>query len=412
MGLFEKIFGKYVERAVYGRQYQLLSSYDNTFAPYDGQQWDNAMVRSAVHAFAKNAAKVTPKHIRRSGNTVEAVDDNIGRLLALRPNKYMTAYAFYYKVAASYKLTNNAFIYPVWEGGKLKELYPVLAQQINLLNHNGEMYCEMVFANGKRYIAEYSELIHIRSHFHDNDIFGSDNSALDAVLSTATAFNQSMGKLAKMVAVIRGVLKIPTATKREDVKARRDEFVRDNLMQDENGAGIVAVDGKWDFTNVHERQTPVPTGQLNYIKDQIHSYFGVSDAIIQNTYNEPRWNAFYESELEPFFIQLGQAMTIALFTERERGHGNKIVAEANRLQYASINSKIAATTLLLNAGAINLDQMLEVFNMAPIGGEEGQRRVQTLNVVNAQLADKYQTGEGPDEDEEEEEDPDAETSGD
>ena len=34
-----------------------------------------------------------------------------------------------------------------------------------------------------------------------------------------------------------------------------------------------------------------------------------------------------------------------------------------------------------------------MFDMPTIGGEEGSRRVQTLNMVNAALADKYQTGE-------------------
>ena len=40
-----------------------------------------------------------------------------------------------------------------------------------------------------------------------------------------------------------------------------------------------------------------------------------------------------------------------------------------------------------------------MFDMPTIGGEEGARRVQTLNMVNAELADKYQTGKnGPDKD--------------
>ena len=399
MGLFEKIFGKYIAQAVYGKQYQLLSGYDNTFAPYDGRQWENDLVRKAVHAFAKNAAKVTPKHVRHGAGTIETMDSGISRLLALQPNPHMTAYAFYYKIAACYKLTNNAFIYPAWEGNQLKALYPILAQYITLLERDGELYCEMAFASGRRYIAPYSDLIHIRSHFYDHDIFGSDNRALDATLSTATAFNQSMGKLAKMVAVIRGILKVPTATKAEDIKARRDEFVRDNLMQNENGGGIIAVDGKWDFIIANDKQQPIPAAQLAFVKDGIYSYFGVSDAIVENTYSETEWNAFYESELEPLFIQLGQGMTAGMFTERERGFGNEIVAEANRLQFASISSKIAAATLLADRGAIATDQMLEIFNLAPIGGEEGARRTQTLNAANTKIVDQYQTGQTPKEEE-------------
>ena len=46
-------------------------------------------------------------------------------------------------------------------------------------------------------------------------------------------------------------------------------------------------------------------------------------------------------------------------------------------------------------GAATLDQILTMFDMPTIGGEEGSRRVQTLNMVNAALADKYQTGTEP-----------------
>ena len=44
-----------------------------------------------------------------------------------------------------------------------------------------------------------------------------------------------------------------------------------------------------------------------------------------------------------------------------------------------------------------------MFNMAPIGGEDGKRRVQTLNMVNANKADLYQIGKGGDEDDNSEE---------
>ena len=43
-----------------------------------------------------------------------------------------------------------------------------------------------------------------------------------------------------------------------------------------------------------------------------------------------------------------------------------------------------------------LDQALTTLGFPPIGGEEGKRRVQTLNMVNAALADKYQLGAGND----------------
>ena len=59
---------------------------------------------------------------------------------------------------------------------------------------------------------------------------------------------------------------------------------------------------------------------------------------------------------------------------------------------ATLPEKVTAAKFLTEIGAATLDQILTMFDMPTIGGEEGARRVQTLNMVNAKLADKYQTG--------------------
>jgi hypothetical protein len=83
--------------------------------------------------------------------------------------------------------------------------------------------------------------------------------------------------------------------------------------------------------------------------------------------------------------------TSKVFTGRQQGFGNEIIFEANRLQYASNTEKVQVATLLTNIGAASLDDILTIFNMPTIGGEEGSRRVQTLNMVKAGTgADQYQ----------------------
>lgn len=62
------------------------------------------------------------------------------------------------------------------------------------------------------------------------------------------------------------------------------------------------------------------------------------------------------------------------------------------MQFATLPEKVTAAKFLTEIGAATLDQILTMFDMPTIGGEEGARRVQTLNMVNAKLADKYQTG--------------------
>jgi len=116
---------------------------------------------------------------------------------------------------------------------------------------------------------------------------------------------------------------------------------------------------------------------------------------VQNKESPEEATAYYEGELLPFFTQLSQGFTNGIFTPRERGCGNEIVANINTLSYAKISEKIQAVTFLGNAGALETDQMLTTLGFPPIGGEEGRRRVQTLNMVNAQKADEYQLKEKP-----------------
>lgn len=205
-GLFQSIFGK---RPTDGGgsnlpAFRLLSTWDSSFTPFSGNAWDIATVRAAVDAWARNAAKIQPRHIRRADGRREDVGDSLNRILQSKPNPYMTAYAFYYRVAAQFIVYNNAFILPVFDGGRLTALYPINASRVELVEYMGDMYARLTFSTGSVYTCPYEQLIHLRRHYLNNDIFGDDNQPLTPTLETAESFNKSMSKFAQLVAVIRG----------------------------------------------------------------------------------------------------------------------------------------------------------------------------------------------------------------
>ncbi len=401
-GLFESIFGRKPQKNENLTEFKLLNSYQSNFIPFSGNAWEVNTVRAAIHGFARRAAKVQPRHIRcGEGKEIELPDSNYNYILQYQPNPLNTAYSFYYRAAAHYKLFNNAFLYPVWDEytGKMKAIYNINAQEIKLLEHMGELMLQFRFVNGKSYTFPYSDFIHLGSMFADNDVFGSDNQALMPVLNTAHTFNQSMGKFAELVAVIRGVLEVQTSTKKDDLKARRDEFIEDNLKMESNGAGVIVTDNKYKYTPITDKQTPLPQGQLQYVKGEIYDYFGTNQAIVQNSATPEEEDSYYEGELKPFFMQLQQGLTNCLFSNKERGFGNKIVAEGSKLQYARLSDRLAAVKYLSEIGGLALDQALTALGFPPLGGEEGKRRVQTLNMVNAAKADQYQLGNKEEEEE-------------
>lgn len=394
-GLFEAIFGKRPQSGEGYTEYKLLNSYQSNFIPFSGNAWEVNTVRAAIHSFARRAATVQPRHIRRGDGKMLDIEDSVyNNILQFQPNPQTTAYKFYYRLAAQYKLYNNAFVYPVWGNkGQLEALYVINAQEIQLLEHAGELFCRFRFYNGKSYTFPYSEIIHIGSMFADNDLFGSNNEAIMPVLQTANTFNQSMSKFAELVAIVRGILKVQASTKTEDLKARRDDFIRDNLKMENNGAGVIVTDNKYDYTPISDKQTPIPQGQLAYIKSEIYDYYGTNENIVQNKATPEQEDDFYEGEVKPFLMQIQQAFTNCFFSRKERGFGNEIVAEGNKLQYAKLSDKLAAVKYLSEIGGLMLDQALVTLGFPPIGGEEGKRRVQTLNMVNAEKADEYQLGE-------------------
>lgn len=393
-GLFAAIFGRLKGSGGSANlpQYRLLSSWDSSFTPFSGNAWDISAVRAAVDAWARNAAKVLPRHIKRVDGRREDVKSPINTILQSHPNPYMTAYAFYYRVAAQFVVYNNAFIFPVFEGDRLTALYPINANRIELVEDAGAMFARMTFATGRVYACPYEQIVHLRRHYLNNDIFGDDNRPLRPVLDTATAFNQSMSAFAKLVSVVRGILRATTTTKAEDLNKRRDDFIRDNLRVDANGAGVIVTDSKYDYTPIKETQTPIPASQLEYVRREINDYFGINDDIIQSKADAETMDAFYRGELSPFYMQLSQALSNCIFTERERMSGNEVFAELDRLQFETLPNRVAAAQFLTNIGAATLDQVLDLFGFPPIGGEEGARRVQTLNMASAEIVDKYQLG--------------------
>lgn len=396
MGLFEKIFGK-KESPRSLSTFQLLNSYTSTFTPFSGNAWADDKVRASVDAFSRRAAVVKPKHVRMNDGKAVEVNDEINRILQFRPNPYNTAYSFYYRCAANYKVYNYACVFPIWDEftGKLKEIYNINARALELKEYQGEIFVLFRFASGKQYALPITDVAFVGKHFLDHDIFPSGNNPLTPVLETANTFNQSMSKFAELVSVIRGTLEVQGGVKNEDLRKRREEFIRDNLSLENNGSGVIVTDNRYKYTPMTDKTTPIPDKQLAYVRDSIHEYFGTNDKIVTNKATPEEEYDFYIGELRPFFVQLSQALTNCLFTHKERGFGNQIDADINTLEYAKLPDRLAAVKYLADIGALSLDQALTTIGYPPIGGEEGRRRVQTLNVVNADKADQYQLGDEP-----------------
>jgi hypothetical protein len=82
-----------------------------------------------------------------------------------------------------------------------------------------------------------------------------------------------------------------------------------------------------------------------------------------------------------------------LLTKNALERGEEIVFYSERLQYASWNTKVTAIEKLMGLGILSLNESRSLLGLEPIEG--GDRRLQSLNYVDANKANQYQVGEQP-----------------
>jgi HK97 family phage portal protein len=358
----------------------MLNGYTPIFTPWSGKPYEADVVRSAVDAIARNAAKLKARHIRRVNGEIIPVGGQIERLLQIRPNPCMNAYDFLYKMITTLMIDNNAFAFPQWEEDYLVAIWPINCNLAEFLeDDSGTIYVRFHFGPGQYVDLPYSEVIHLRRHFYKSDMAGAPNDPINATLEAIHTTNEGLAQAVKTSANLRGIIKYQGLLKESDIKANRDRFVSE-YMTIQNSGGVAALDGKADYIELKNQPLMVNAAQMKELRDAVYRYFGVNESIIMGKYTEDEWNAFYESTIEPLAVQMSLEFTSKLFTERERGFGNEIVFEANRLQYASVRTKLGLVQLV-DRGIMTPNQLAGVFNLPPVpGGDVPIRRLDTRPV--------------------------------
>ena len=227
----------------------------------------------------------------------------------------------------------------------------------------------------------------MRRNFNSDSLLGDDNRALFPALELAHTQNEGIISGIKAGANIRGILKYTQIMSPEKLKEEKAAFINDYL-QISNDGGIVALDQKAEYQPIESKPVILSAEQTQEVKSKIYDYLGVTESIVNSSYTEDEFSAFYESTIEPFAVALSMEFTAKVFTDREQAFGNSIVFESGRLQFSSNKTKVELIKELMPLGLLTVNQALEILNMPGIEG--GDKRLQTLNVVDANKANQYQ----------------------
>jgi len=358
---------------------QMVTTYGEHYYSWDGKLYNSDIVRACIRPKVKAAGKLAGKHIRADTGTLKVNPDANIRFLLSEPNPYMTGQQFQEKVATQLCLNNNAFILIVRDiNGKPMQLYPVPCVMCETKYINEELHLKFQYRNGKTGIFPYEQIIHLRQDFNEHDIFGeSPAPALASMMEVIRTIDQGIVKAIKNSGLIRWLLTFNQSLREEDIKKQVENFVKNYLDIESETFGAAGVDAKATATRIESKDYVPNAMQTKETINRIYSFFNTNEKIIQSRWTEDEWNAYYEAEIEPLAVQMGETYSVRLFSRRERGCGNRIVFEASNLQCASLASKLAMQAMV-DRGAMTPNEWRAVMNMAPVeGGEQPIRRLDT-----------------------------------
>lgn len=349
--------------------------------------YDTPIVRSCVDAIAKNFAKMKVEH-RLKG---KVVNDNLTKLLTLRPNPDMNSFEFLYKVASSYYVDNNAYIYIRRDNiGNVLGLYPIPYNQADFKEDNAEnLFLEFSFLNGQKIIESTNDVIILRRNYFQDDVYGSDNNSLSELVDMLYQLNVNTQAGIENSANIRGVIKMQQEFQDNDMVTRK-EFFNKEFLNANNSGGVAVVDGNSDYIPINYTFNPISASNIKLLEEKIYDYFGISREIVNGTFNDSQWNAFFASTLQPMAIQFAQEFTAKIFSANQLNFGNEITFNCDMLSYLSPAQKEKAFVAIKEMGVVSKNTICEIFNLPEVEDGTGNEYLTSLNFINSKIADSYQ----------------------
>ena len=370
-----------------------LTSFGNNISKSD-------VVKIAIDRIASQCAKLKPRYIKKANDkTVTEKSGKLSFILKHQPNEVMTPYQFIYMVITTLLMNDNAFIYPMFDGstGEIEALYPIKPSIVEpIIDSGGNYYLKFSFDTADSFTIPYENIIHIKRFYHTNQIFGGSSSKGDqeALLKTIQINEnvlQGIDNALKSSMQIKGLLKMSAMLSETDKKKQLDSFneiLKESIRN--KGSSIIPVDLKGDYVPLTTDPKLIDKDTLEFLQSKILDYFGVSVPIFHSKYTEDEFNSFYEQTIEPLAIQMSEAFSLGLLTQNEIMRGEEIIFYSERLQYASWNTKVTAIEKLMGLGIMSLNESRGLLGLEPV--ENGDRRLQSLNYVDATKANEYQVG--------------------
>ena len=367
MGLFDIIFGNRPKARGIETTFKMLNGYSPRFTTWNGELYENELIRAAIHARATHISKLKVE-------TQGAARPGLQNKLRHGPNQFQTWSQFMYRLSTLLDIYNTAFVIPIYDQyGEPSGVFAPLPEKCEVVQYGKVPYLRYEFKNHEKAAVEMDFCGIMTKFQHKSDFFGESNHALFPTMDLIHIQNQGIEEGVKSAASYRFMAKVNNFTKAEDLAKERKRFTEENFAREAQGGGLLLFPNTYsDIKQVEVKPWVVDADQMKQIKDNVFEYFGMNEDILTNKAFGDAWSAFYEGAIEPFAIQFSEVMTKMLFTFREQSQGNLVMATANRLQYMSNADKLNVSAQLLDRGIMSINDVRDIWNLPPVEGGDSR----------------------------------------
>lgn len=367
MGLLDWLFGEEEKQKpqalAKSEQFKLLTAYEPVFRNYYGSIYESDLVRSAIEAKARHISKLK---VEMQGEAQAALKARMKHA----PNPWMTWPQFLARCSTILDCTNNLFICPVQN--ELYEtigFFPVLPENVKLIeDRNGKLWLRYTFQNNEHGVIEFERCAYLNKHQYKSDFFGDSNRALNRTLDMIAINDQAIQEAVKNSGSFRFLAQTSNFVSPSDLALERQRWSAENLAG-ENANGLLLFPNTYkDIRQIDSKPFTVDPEEVKQINENVYNYFGVNQKVMQGSADSDELDAFFNSSVEPFAIALSEALSRAIYTERERSFGNHVYVNSNRLQYMTQTAKVSLARELGDRGILTINEIRELFNYGPIDG--------------------------------------------
>jgi phage portal protein BeeE len=342
-------------------------------------------------------------HIAR-GQVVHVLKDADGRIrqikrnsdytkLFMRPNPLMTAQEFKYAMAWQAQMTNTAFAWIRWDDRmRPVEIWPLVYLEFEIRQLVGRQGYAIALRTpeGERITVSMEDLVILRRKYDGATYVGGSNEALRGSIEVMQDMYSSLREAMRVSNKVHGLFtqkNAMLATKSAE-QAQKDFAKR--IKEAEDTGGIVALDATEQYTPLNVSTWAANAAQMKELEKRLYTYWRTPEDVVSNTASEQTMMNYFDAIVEPFWEEMGEAFTKALFTRREQDFGNAIMVTSAATTGASWATKLNIINSTKEIGLLTKNQYLELLGYPPV--DDGDVAYVSLNYIKSTDMSKYQVG--------------------